>query len=110
MRCSKCYKVCTAISGEGLNAFSNCCQADIMYPENDQMQSFSHHNFPTSVSPEWAGLIKKEEISLRDYFAAKAMQGIMSTVYHPRCPSFEEIAVMSYKEADFMLIESIKCK
>jgi hypothetical protein len=39
-------------------------------------------------------------MSLRDYFAAKAMQGMMVDVAQPRC---DYIADTSYKMADAML-------
>ena len=39
-------------------------------------------------------------MSLRDYFAAKAMQGMMVEVEQPRC---HYIAEVSYKMADAML-------
>ncbi len=40
-------------------------------------------------------------MSLRDYFAAKAMQGVLSSPSNP--PSFASLAEWSYQVADAML-------
>lgn len=44
----------------------------------------------------------KNELTLRDYFAAKVLQGLMSidTDF-----SYESVATMSYRQADAMLKE-----
>jgi hypothetical protein len=39
-------------------------------------------------------------MTLRDYFAAKAMQGIIN---EPALKSYEAVAVEAYKQADAML-------
>lgn len=55
--------------------------------------------------------IQPEEISRRDYFAAKAMQGQLAFSPHD---SFEkahlpdEVAVLAYKFADAMIVERTK--
>lgn len=46
-----------------------------------------------------------EAVTVRDYFAAKAMQGL---VYEGRCKSADEIASVSYVIADKMMKERAK--
>ena len=45
-------------------------------------------------------------LSIRDYFAAKAMQGVLSSPSDPA--SFEAVGVFAYKVADAMLAERDK--
>lgn len=45
-------------------------------------------------------------MTLRDYFAAKAMQGVLSSPTDPA--SFEAVGVFAYKVADAMLAERNK--
>lgn len=45
-------------------------------------------------------------MTLRDYFAAKAMQGVLSSPSDPA--SFEAVGVFAYKVADAMLAERDK--
>jgi hypothetical protein len=83
MKCKKCNNECTAIN-ENNKAVSNCCSAEIDY---DQFRSCSHPNF-TGTTGAASDKIKAGNIvsvslnndgmSLRDYFAAKAMQGLIS--------------------------------
>jgi hypothetical protein len=47
-----------------------------------------------------ASMVVDDGMTLRDYFAAKAMQGMMVDVEDPRC---DYIAKVSYKIADAML-------
>ena len=44
-----------------------------------------------------------EGMTLRDYFAAKAMQGILSGYTHGSIPPTESLTPASYKIADAML-------
>ena len=55
--------------------------------------------FPTGtgVTPYKSGM------TLRDYFAAKAMQGILSGYTHGSIPPTESLTPASYKIADAML-------
>jgi hypothetical protein len=50
---------------------------------------------PSAVNP-----IRHQGMTLRDYFAAKAMQ---SYVAHNQAYDFDDIAAMSYRTADAML-------
>jgi hypothetical protein len=55
--------------------------------------------FPgTPATPEW-----REGMTLRDYFAAKAMQGLVNTFKGDVSSSYDIIAIVSYKMADEML-------
>ena len=45
-------------------------------------------------------------MTLRDYFAAKAMQGVLSSPTDPA--SFEAVGVFAYKVADAMIAERNK--
>ena len=54
--------------------------------------------FPTLADNGHA--MNQDGMTLRDYFAAKAMQGMMVEVEQPRC---HYIAEVSYKMADAML-------
>ena len=45
-------------------------------------------------------------MTLRDYFAAKAMQGVLSSPSDPA--SFEAVGVFAYKVADAMIAERNK--
>lgn len=61
--------------------------------------------FPMPASEnnrEWYGM------SLRDYFAAKAMQGIVSTVPHHSRVDPSDVAEEAYQFADAMLAERAK--
>lgn len=55
--------------------------------------AFGAHPESANWHPSWQGM------TLRDYFAAKAMQGIQSRVNW----SIESIADLAYKQADEML-------
>ena len=46
---------------------------------------------------------RSEGMELRDYFAAKAMQGILSGYTHGSIPPTESLTPASYKIADAML-------
>jgi hypothetical protein len=45
---------------------------------------------------------REEGMELRDYFAAKAMQGLLSTVKDEEW-QYDEVATMAYNMADAML-------
>lgn len=63
--------------------------------------------FPVAGSgPQGTG--KVDGMSLRDYFAAKAMQGIVSTVPHHSCVDPRDVAEEAYQFADAMLAERAK--
>ena len=47
--------------------------------------------------------VLNEGMTLRDYFAAKAMQGILSGYTHGSIPPTESLTPASYKIADAML-------
>lgn len=47
-------------------------------------------------------------MTLRDYFAAKAMQGLMTTQHIEGSPNSASVAVWAYSVADEMLKERIK--
>lgn len=74
MKCKKCNQVCFAKNIDN-KAVSNCCSAEIDYTDysQDQMQG-CWHNYPTSGSVTGY----PHGMSLRDYFAAKAMQALIS--------------------------------
>ena len=46
---------------------------------------------------------KLEDMTLRDYFAAKAMQGLLANSQLPADPSGEKLALVVYAIADHML-------
>ena len=50
-------------------------------------------------------LTRTDYIGLRDYFAAKAMQGLMSTQHIEGAPNNESVASWAYGVADAMLKE-----
>ena len=57
--------------------------------------------FPVTVTDKSGQIAPTETgMSLRDYFAAKAMQGLCAC---PDCVNFKSIASDSYKQADAML-------
>ena len=55
---------------------------------------------------ESEGMLDNEGMTLRDYFAAKAMQGLLSL--HNRDYYADDIACKTYKIADAMLLERDK--
>lgn len=86
MICSACGKECSGIYDDGV-IVSNCCGADIINNPPTGGSGVPHkefsgdafqgcfHNYPTAGSVTG---YPKSEMSLRDYFAAKAMQGLLS--------------------------------
>jgi hypothetical protein len=54
--------------------------------------------FPSETMLGW-----ESGMTLRDYFAAKAMQGILSGYTHGSIPPTESLTPASYKIADAML-------
>ena len=113
MICSACGEECFAKSTDNLNknynAVSSCCGAEIINNPPTGGSGVPHkefsvdafqgcfHNYPTAGSVTG---YPKSEMSLRDYFAAKAMQGLCAC---PDCVNFNSIASDSYKQADAML-------
>lgn len=61
--------------------------------------------FPQSGFDRWAPEVG---MTLRDYFAAKAMQGIVSTVPHHSRVDPSDVAEEAYQFADAMLAERDK--
>lgn len=63
--------------------------------------------FPTAESNYHNENMRSEGLSIRDYFAAKAMQGMMA---YGQCNNMEvgPIAVFAYEYADALLLERAK--
>lgn len=57
--------------------------------------------FPCEVVPQYDGMVH-EGMTLRDYFAAKAMQGLLAAWTHG-VPEASAIAPAAYQYADSML-------
>jgi hypothetical protein len=60
-------------------------------------------NIPAFPAPAGVSHITEQGMTLRDYFAAKAMQGFAAMSDVDGFSSVEEMAEMSYKWADAML-------
>jgi len=62
-------------------------------------------NLPPKVSKAFPNVFWREDdgMDLRDYFAAKAMQGLLSDPRWRNNMDFEDTAVAAYKQADAML-------
>ena len=60
-------------------------------------------NIPAFPAPAGVSHITEQGMTLRDYFAAKAMQGFAAMSDVDGFSSVEEMAKMSYKWADAML-------
>ena len=61
---------------------------------------------PAFPAPYGVGHVTTEGMTLRDYFAAKAMQGLISGTYGRNTTLFtEELARESFRLADIMLKE-----
>lgn len=60
-------------------------------------------NIPAFPAPTGVSHITEQSMTLRDYFAAKAMQGFAAMSDVDGFSSVEEMAKMSYKWADAML-------
>jgi hypothetical protein len=60
-------------------------------------------NIPAFPAPAGVSHITEQGMTLRDYFAAKAMQGFAAMDDVDGFSSVEEMAKMSYKWADAML-------
>ena len=60
--------------------------------------------FPIPMFKDDKGnIVYKQGMTLRDYFAAKAMQGLMSEQSHGNAPSDTNVAEWAYRVADEML-------
>ena len=66
------------------------------------MQDKNTPAFPF-VAEDHTGMMINMGMTLRDYFAAKAMQGILSGYTHGSIPPTESLTPASYKIADAML-------
>ena len=60
-------------------------------------------NIPAFPAPAGVSHITEQGMTLRDYFAAKAMQGFAAMADVDGFSSVEEMAEMSYKWADAMM-------
>ena len=60
-------------------------------------------NIPAFPAPAGVSHITEQGMTLRDYFAAKAMQGFAAMSDVDGFSSVEEMAKMSYKWADAMM-------
>lgn len=61
--------------------------------------AFPHH---IVCDKGWAETQELQGMTLRDYFAAKAMQGFIGTTYEEEM-EFDEVALAAYKYSDAML-------
>ena len=115
MICSACEKECSGIYDDGI-IVSNCCGADIINNpptggsgvprkefNGDAFQG-CFHNYPTAGSVTG---YPKSEMSLRDYFAAKAMQGMITNEKYitdeNKGSLYDSILCEAYKYADAAL-------
>jgi len=106
MRCKKCGKECTAepvklINGHGYKAGSNCCGKDIDYDEFQVIKGEKGDKFTNHTH----GLTGFSGISLRDYFAAKAMINLINLFPQTQ---MSIIAKLAYEQSDAMLAEREK--
>ena len=69
------------------------------------------NNPPAFPAPAGVSHITEQGMTLRDYFAAKAMQVLMTETDginddNPSCPSWQssEVAELAYEQADAMLV------
>ena len=62
-------------------------------------------NTPAFPSPRWEGWGSPQEgMTLRDYFAAKAMQGLLAGLLADRMDvKWQNIAIDAYRQADAMI-------
>ena len=65
------------------------------------------NDIPAFPAPAGVSHITEQGMTLRDYFAAKAMQGMMVEVHDPDC---NYIAEVSYRMADAMMKAKLKEK
>jgi hypothetical protein len=66
--------------------------------------AFPHEEWINSTDPNLVNPVKQNGMTLRDYFAAKAMQAILSNSDSP----IEKITCWAYTAADAMLKEREK--
>ena len=67
------------------------------------MKAFPTHSISVSDEARVTAIGGEGGMDLRDYFAAKAMQGILSGYTHGSIPPTESLTPASYKIADAML-------
>ena len=74
------------------------------------MKAFPHEEWLDSTDPQVLNPIRHPGMDLRDYFAAKAMQGILSTEINDRTLTRHDygsycmtLAICSYQLADAMM-------
>ena len=78
---------------------------------NDGGPAFPAEEWIDSVDPSIVNPIRHKGMTLRDYFAAKAMQGLIASHeegYWWKCNSYTMGARYSYRFADAMLKERAK--
>lgn len=51
--------------------------------------------------------VDREGMTLRDYFTAKALTGLVATIPGPGCAAWDYYSVAAYKIADAMLTERV---
>lgn len=71
------------------------------------MNNTMHTSEPTGQSENQKGYPFAEVADLRDYFAAKAMQGWSANPI-PEDSSIQDVAAWAYRQADAMLAERAK--
>ena len=76
-----------------------------MSERNDGGPAFPCDNDPT---PNDFGNLPESGMSLRDYFAAKAMQGICAGHEDPQPYTWKQLAEWSYLAAEAMLVQREK--
>ena len=67
------------------------------------MKAFPTHTITVTDEARVTAIGGEGGMDLRDYFAAKAMQGILSGYTHGSIPPTESLTPASYKIADAML-------
>lgn len=114
MKCTKCGKECKStleINKDGERNVSLCCKADIMFNEvfkektNNGGPAFPEIRIKQTGDPCYNSPTKVyyKGMSLRDYFAAKVLNGICSNPgYNKEYPK-KNVVELCYEMADAML-------
>lgn len=63
---------------------------------------------PDEIMQKRFSNMKSDNLTVRDYIAIKAMQGLMSTPIWPVTGDFKDLAELSYQMSDAMIKESSK--
>lgn len=69
------------------------------------MKAFPHEEWLKSTDPHVVNPVRHPGMDLRDYFAAKAMQGFLSNAYFAKHDPMDRdyMSTLSYKLADAMM-------